>query len=194
MNNLKKIEKERFSEVREKALLEREEGMKEEMNSLRHAPIEKRIDFLREVPGAKGAIIDDLLADIKALQEGKGGLASVSTPVTQSVKGNRKKQSRLFLGLILGLVLGITGGGVSVWLVMQGDLLTNTEQTQEKATIVNLDQSSRWNSKEEEDFYLSISRANGGLALAKHCSNEGRVEVEIAGLRRDACLIWPPAE
>ena len=182
-----------FEDLREQALTGRDEGMAEEVNALRGAPLERRVDFLREVPGAKGAVVEDLLADIKALQEGKGGLAhALSLEAAQAARSSRKGGG-LIVGLLIGMLLGAGAGGIGVW--------TTMPQTGPAAPPVVMEApvpvptpASRWASKEEEDLYLALSRANGGLALAGHCRSEGKVEVEVEGRRRNACLVWPPAE
>ena len=182
-----------FEDLREQALTGRDEGMAEEINALRGAPLERRVNFIREVPGAKEAVVEDLLADIRALQEGKGGLAhALSLEAAQAARSNRKGGS-LIVGLLIGMLLGAGAGGVGVWVALPQPVPAAPPVVMEVPMPVPTPVS-RWASKEEEDLYLALSRANGGLALAEHCRGEGRVEVEVEGRRRNACLVWPPAE
>lgn len=183
----------RFGEVREQALAGRDEGMAEEIDALRGAPLQRRVEFLREVPGAKGAVVDDLLADIRALQEGKGGLAPAVFPETAPAKRGGRRGGGLMLGLLLGLLLGVGMGGVGTWMALPQAAPAAAPMVAETPVPAPAPVS-RWASSEEEDLYLALSRANGGLALAGHCRGDGKVEVEVAGGRRAACLAWPPAE
>ena len=184
-----------FRDVREKALLQREEGLAEGVAELRGAPLDRRVDFLREVPGAKGALVDDLLADIHNLQEGRGlGAAGAIEAQTPAPKTSVRRGG-ILVGLIVGLMAGMAGGVGGAWMMLAG----GQETAPPAPAVVQAPAPapvpvSRWASSEEEDLYLRLSRSNGGMALAAHCRGDGKVEVETSGGRRDACLVWPPAE
>lgn len=186
-------EMQRFGDVREKALLEREEGLAEGVAELRGASLDRRVDFLREVPGAKGALVDELLADIRNLQEGRSiGTADEAAAPARAPKASMRRGG-ILLGLILGLMAGVAGGAGGAWVMLEGSRgaahpVPTVVQVPAPAPV------SRWASSEEEDLYLRLSRSNGGMALAAHCRGDGKVEVETSGGRRDACLAWPPAE
>jgi hypothetical protein len=181
----------RFEEVRENALIGRDEGVAEEVAALREAPLDRRIDFLREVPTAKGAMVDDLLADLRALEEGKGFLAS---PMKTEPAPARSVRKGTLGGLIAGLLLGALMGAGGAWYAASEMTPAAIVPVVSEAPPLPPPPPSRWASPEEEDLYLRLSRSNGGMALAAHCRGEGKVEVEVADGRRNACLAWPPEE
>jgi len=182
----------KFGDMREKALLQREEGLVEGVTELRGAPLDRRVDFLREVPGAKGALVDDLLADIRNLQEGRG--LRVADGLEEPAPKAAARRSGILLGLFFGMMTGAAGGAGGAWMMLAGGQETPSTPTVVQMTAPAPVQASRWASSEEEDLYLRLSRSNGGMALAAHCRGEGKVEVETSAGRRDACLTWPPAE
>jgi hypothetical protein len=177
--------------MRESALLGRDEGVAEEIDALRGAPLDKRIEFLREVPSAKGGMVDDLLADLRALEEGKGSLGARMKAESASGRSERK---RTLGGLAVGMLLGALMGGGGTWYAVSAMAPAAVVPMVAEAPQPPPPPPSRWGSAAEEDLYLRLSRSNGGMALEAHCRGEGKVEVEVAGVRRDACLAWPPAE
>lgn len=180
-----------YGVVRERALTGRDEGMAEEVYALRGASLEKRIDFLREVPAAKGAMVDDLLADLRALEEGKGSLAAPALAEATPPRSGRKGTVG---GLLAGLLLGTLMGAGGAWYAASSMVPEAAVPVAVETPPAPPPPPSRWASSAEEDLYLRLSRSNGGMALAAHCRGDGKVEVEVAGGRRDACLAWPPAE
>jgi hypothetical protein len=181
----------RFGEMRESALVGRDEGVAEEIDALRGAPLDKRIAFLREVPAAKGGMVDALLADLRALEEGKESLGSRMKAEPASGRSGRKGTLG---GLAVGMLLGALMGAGGAWYAVSAMAPAAVVPVVVEAPPPPSPPPSRWESPAEEDLYLRLSRSNGGMALAAHCRGEGKVEVEVAGVRRDACLAWPPAE
>jgi len=185
----------KFGDIREKALIQREEGLAEGVAELKGASLDRRVDFLREVPGAKGDLLNELLADIHNLKKGQGleaaGMIETSLPASRP----SVRQGSILVGIIVGLITGMAGGVGGTWMMLAGGqgkdppALAVVQVPVPKQAPV-----SRWASSEEEDLYLRLSRSNGGMALETHCREDGRVEVETPDGRRNACLIWPPVE
>jgi hypothetical protein len=180
--------------MREGALIDREEGIAEEVAALQGAPLDKRIEFLRKVPSAGKETVEELLADLRALQEGKGPLASPMGAEPAPVRSGRKGMlGGLATGLLLGALMGAGGAWYAVSERAPAPVAPAVTESHHPPSP-SPPPPSRWASPEEEDFYLRFSKSNGGMALAAHCRGEGKVEVEVAGSRRDACLAWPPGE
>jgi hypothetical protein len=184
--------------MREGALIDREEGIAEEIAALQEAPLDKRIEFLRGVPSAGKETVEELMADLRALQEGKGPLASPMGAEPAPVRSGRKG---MLGGMATGLLLGALMGAGGAWYAVSerapapvAPAMTESYQPPSPSPSPSPPPPSRWASPEEEDLYLRFSKSNGGMALAAHCRGEGKVEVEVAGRRRNACLTWPPEE
>jgi len=184
----------RFGQMRESALMDREEGIAEEVKALREAPLDKRIEFLRRVPSAGGEMIEDLLADIQALQKGRGSPASPVGAEPPRVRSGRKGMlGGLAAGLLLGALMGAGGAWYAASERAPGPVAPTVTEI-DRPPSPSAPPPSRWTSPEEEDLYLRFAKSNGGMALEAHCRGEGKVEVEVAGSRRNACLAWPPGE